>query len=98
MSISLSFSNPIISFKIFLKINLSHQDPTNYHVSNIFQSLGIFLSIEEYWYEIERLISRKYPIRIINIDFSKDKYSRHFSASYYIQRQIQGLDIFSFYY
>jgi len=25
-----------------MKINLSNQDPTNYHVLNIFQDLGIF--------------------------------------------------------
>jgi len=24
-----------------MKINLSHKDPTNYHVSNIFQGVGI---------------------------------------------------------
>jgi len=45
MSIGLSFSNPITPLKyLILKMNLSHQDPINYHVSNIFQGLGIFVS------------------------------------------------------
>jgi len=42
MSIGLSFSNPIIFLYLILKINLSHQDPIYYHVSNTFQDLSIF--------------------------------------------------------
>ena len=38
MSIGSSFSNPRY---LILKINLSYQDPINYHVSNIFQCLDI---------------------------------------------------------
>jgi len=36
----------------------------------------------EYKYEIERLNSRKKPIKVIDIDFLKNKYSRHFFAKH----------------
>jgi len=35
---------------------------------------------------------RIYPIRITDIDFPKDKYSRHFSVSYYIQKLFNGME------
>jgi len=49
----------------------------------------------EYWYGIKRFASRRRPSLMIDIDFSKDKCSRYFSASYYIQWHIQGFLLIS---
>jgi len=40
--------------------------------------------------ELRDLIVVKDPIRVIDIYFSKIKYSRHFFATYYIQKLSKG--------
>ncbi|XAR53337.1 hypothetical protein NMG60_11021863 [Bertholletia excelsa] len=53
--------------------------------------------LESALYMNKDLLIEKGPIKVINEDFPKDQFSKYFSITYYIQKLVNGENLFCFY-